>query len=116
MKMPRVINRECQGSSARFELRVPAELHWFKGHFPGHPVLPGVVQVGWVHQLAAEVFPDLAPFKGLRGVKFHQLIEPDSQLLLLIERGPGRLDWRYLRTDGESQPCSEGRMCLREAE
>lgn len=116
MKTPRILSRECQADSARFELLVPADLHWFQGHFPGHPVLPGVVQVGWVYQLAGEVFARLAPFRGLRAVKFHQLIEPDTRLVLLIERHPQRLDWRYLRADDDSRVCSEGQMRLREAE
>ena len=34
------------------DLAIGPELIYFQGHFPGYPVLPGIVQIDWAVQLA----------------------------------------------------------------
>ncbi len=41
------------GSSITAELDVPAELDLFRGHFPAHPVLPGVILMEALAQAAS---------------------------------------------------------------
>ncbi|OGW87899.1 MAG: hypothetical protein A3C35_01570 [Omnitrophica bacterium RIFCSPHIGHO2_02_FULL_46_11] len=63
--------------------------YYFRGHFPGHPVMPGVLilealaQVGGVLMLSRpENRGKLAYFMTIEGVKFRQPVHPGDQLRL----------------------------------
>lgn len=78
----RLIAREGQ-TLARLRIEVEARHPGFEGHFDGHPVLPGVVQLDWVERFARELFPDLHPaFAGLEQLKFQQVIAPGAPIEL----------------------------------
>jgi 3-hydroxymyristoyl/3-hydroxydecanoyl-(acyl carrier protein) dehydratase len=68
----------------------------FRGHFPGDPVLPGVVQVDWAIRLGETLFGPQGTFLGLERVKFLEPVRPGEALeLALVAPRPGRLDFRY---------------------
>ena len=71
---------------------VPAELPFFEGHFPGHPILPGVVALGWL-LAAAERFTGQTLEAGeLLNVKFQVVILPGAALeLSIVPKTGGRL-------------------------
>lgn len=97
------------------ELDVPLDLAHFSGHFPGTPVLPGVVQVDWAQQLAHALISDLPPlFGGMEVLKFQQLVRPGDrlQLTLLFDRERNKLYFTF--RNGEAN-CSSGRILLKAA-
>lgn len=78
------------GRSGAGEYTVPEEAPFLRGHFPGHPMLPGVLLVEAGAQLAgtvAQCDPEVAPLAGLkltaiRGVKILGTAEPGATVVL----------------------------------
>jgi len=72
---------------------VTANEHFFEGHFPGRPLMPGVLiieamaQVGGVLLLNGEddVVEKLVVFMGIDNVKFRKPVQPGDQLLMELE-------------------------------
>jgi 3-hydroxymyristoyl/3-hydroxydecanoyl-(acyl carrier protein) dehydratase len=84
-------------NTREIQLLVEPTLPCFEGHFPGAPVLAGVVQLDWVMALAAREFAVPLIFRGMRSVKFLNLIHPPLPLTLQLTYLPERdlLSFRY---------------------
>lgn len=72
---------------------VTANEHFFEGHFPGRPVMPGVLiveamaQVGGILLLNEQndIQNKLVFFMGMDNVKFRKTVQPGDQLVLELE-------------------------------
>jgi 3-hydroxymyristoyl/3-hydroxydecanoyl-(acyl carrier protein) dehydratase len=94
--LPEVLSERSDGARFEIDLRVPVDLACLSGHFPGMPILPGVVQVDWSVRLAQ---PRLAPqgeFSRAENLKFLSIVWPQAELTLALElASETRLDFRY---------------------
>lgn len=89
-RLPELVSCKWEGtSSLLFKLFIPANLYYFDGHFPGRPVLPGVVQTHWAVHYAREHWDPLGEFAGLEALKFQQVIGANQLLELRLEYQPG---------------------------
>lgn len=106
-----LIRAEGQGDRLSRTFAFPAESLVFAGHFPGAPVLPGVVHV-LMAQVALEDAGLPSSLERIAQAKFLKPIGPGAEIVMACElRGGGR--WRVVfETDGE---CA-GRLDLEMAE
>lgn len=106
---PEIVSQTIDLPRASYELAVPEKLFYLQGHFPGKPILAGVVQLHWAIQLARTVFASLNNFKGIEALKFHRIIEPHTRLMLLLEHSEttGKL---YFSFSSDLGTHSQGRL------
>lgn len=85
---------------------------YFQGHFPGNPIMPGVLQVEALAQtgaVAALSLPEnrgkLVLFAGIDAVRFKRIVKPGETLRLEVEmtkmRGPVGKGEANATVDGE---------------
>lgn len=89
-----------------YELRVPANLVHFTGHFPGLPILPGVVQIDWAVQLGAEHWPEVRSMLAIERLKFMAPVPPGAILHLTLARDAARGKVRFSFRLGERDSAS----------
>jgi len=112
---PDVAAVECNAASLRVEARVPADLAFFEGHFPGSPVLPGFVQLHWVAELSRARLSVDPLWTRIEVLKFREPLLPGDafSLQVEVERGAAEVGLRFaLRRDART--ISEGRLRGRE--
>ncbi len=84
---------ECEVGKKTVALwRIREDLFCFQGHFPGNPILPGVLitealaQAGAVAILQMEKFQNrLAVFGGIDKVRYRGMVKPGDDLILETE-------------------------------
>lgn len=95
---PWLLDQTRDGDQLRCLLWIDRTLEYFAGHFPGQPILPGVVHLDWSIALAALHWPNTAPqnnFSGVQNLKFKQPIEPVALLQLVLTQQPGKIDFVF---------------------
>src|SRR5881409_4389596 len=70
---------------------------FFEGHFPGHPIMPGVLQLEAIAQVAGvlmlkagENAGKVAYFMSANNVKWRKPVRPGDQLIIEVELGKAR--------------------------
>ena len=87
-------------------IRVPVNSPWFDGHFPGAPVLPGVAQLGMVHDLLCRTFDQALPVSQVSRVRFKQMIHPDQALILKVTIGENNRSHSFRISGDQGLICS----------
>ncbi|MEX2207944.1 MAG: AMP-binding protein [Myxococcota bacterium] len=77
------------------ELCVPADLAFLEGHFPGLPVVAGVVQLHWVMLAAAELLGAAPRVRSFEGLRFREALLPEQRFTLALELTEGRDGLRF---------------------
>jgi 3-hydroxymyristoyl/3-hydroxydecanoyl-(acyl carrier protein) dehydratase len=83
--LPIVLEQRVAPPRAELRLRVPPELQYLKGHFPGAPVVAGIVQVKWAIELARRYLGAGGELTGMDALKFQQLMRPGAVVTLALE-------------------------------
>jgi 3-hydroxyacyl-[acyl-carrier-protein] dehydratase len=113
--VPDVVSAAVSADSAVYTLDITRDLIAFDGHYPGNPILPGVVQVDWAMRFAREAFAgspqrvDWSGFSGIEQLKFHKIITPGERLELHLtwDAAAGKLAFSF---EGEGERKSAGQV------
>jgi acyl-coenzyme A synthetase/AMP-(fatty) acid ligase/3-hydroxymyristoyl/3-hydroxydecanoyl-(acyl carrier protein) dehydratase len=109
---PEVLAEVRTGETIAFDLRVPATLSHFAGHFPGLPILPGVVQIDWAIRLAERHAPRVRHVTGIERLKFLAPVSPGASLRLTLDHSAANARVRFqYRMD--ARECASGVIVYR---
>jgi 3-hydroxyacyl-[acyl-carrier-protein] dehydratase len=94
----RIVDIDVGGGTIRTEAAVPQESTIFEGHFPGHPLMPGVLLIeamaqtaGWLI-IGVNKFAKMPFLAAVKDAKFRTFVTPGTVLSLnakLLHEGSG---------------------------
>jgi 3-hydroxyacyl-[acyl-carrier-protein] dehydratase len=96
------------------DVRISPESHWFSGHFPGEPVLPGIAQLGIAYDAVCQALGCQVGITGFSRVKFKKMVRPQDCLEVFVtpkEDRPGVYVFRIVA--GDDLACSGTMMLAR---
>ncbi len=69
-----------------FKIRIKSDCDVYRGHFPGHPVSPGVCNIGMIRDLTAKILQKKLQFTYIKQCRLTGMITPTStpELTVLI--------------------------------
>ncbi len=111
---PIVDGQLVDASTAELRLTIPHDLDYFRGHFPGAPIVPGVVQIKWAIALAQRHLGATGTFAGMDALKFQHVMLPGKSVTLSLRwaASEGKLHFAY-QSDGARH--GSGRLRFRQA-
>ena len=88
-----LVHHDTKETLAVGRMDVPHEAFWTSGHFPGHPLLPGVILVEAAAQVSLiayklgvpEIASRLVVFGGIENVRFRGGVRPGDRVHLVIK-------------------------------
>jgi len=111
--LPEVLAERRAAGRIELTLHVPAHLECFAGHFPGAPILPGVVQIHWaIHYIRS--CRTVGDVERLENVKFFTLVLPDTELELSLDFAAAGSTVAFAYTKRERR-VSAGRIVFRDS-
>ena len=110
---PRVLSISDEPPLTRLCLEISEDLPWFRGHFPGQPVLPGIVQLHWAVLVCRALYGFGDVPMEIKRLKFKKVLVPPQTVELLVTRQGDRETQFRFSSDGEEN--SEGRIVFPES-
>jgi 3-hydroxymyristoyl/3-hydroxydecanoyl-(acyl carrier protein) dehydratase len=93
--------------------RVPKDLDCFSGHFPGHPVVPGALQLDWAMDVVAELLDAPPRIAELESLKLRAPLGPGHVFRIHVRNvANDKIDFTI---SAEGVDYARGRVCLAHA-
>lgn len=106
---PEIITEDRRPSGVTLKIHIPAELLYFDGHFPGTPILAGVVQLEWAVALGRDYFPLAPDFLRMEAVKFQRILRPNQDITVELDYVAEKSALNFAMKD-DTGPYSQGRL------
>lgn len=108
---PELLGEQREERRLERRLRVPRELAFLDGHYPGKPLVAGVVQLRWVLDAARALLGAPPAVVGFEGLRFRDVLVPEQELRLWLELSEPR-DLLRFQLDAEGCVFAAGRVRL----
>lgn len=73
-----ILNEEKQEGQGEYLISINANHSVYEGHFPGNPIMPGVVQLQIITDLLSHYLGKEVSLKNARSLKFLNVINPNE--------------------------------------
>ena len=93
----------------RFTGRVPLDLVYFAGHFAHFPLVPGVIELQWVRELAARFTWGQRTIIRVENLKYQQFVRPHDRISIELQYDADKDKLGFKITHDEAV-CASGRM------
>ena len=103
---PQMIDVRRDATSVHARMKIPANLHYLAGHFPGVPIVPGVVLLKWAIELGSKELKLSGAFRRLSALKFMRIMPLDTDVTLNLSAADGVLTFEY---QDAGRTCVQGR-------
>ncbi|WP_066080627.1 AMP-binding protein, partial [Bergeriella denitrificans] len=90
--------------------RIPLDLTYFGGHFAKFPLVPGVVELQWVRDLAARFEWGRQAVVRVENLKFQQFVRPHDEIVLTLQYDEEKNKAVFKISNGEGASCASGRL------
>ena len=85
----------------------------FQGHFPGNPILPGIVQLACVRMLAARFLETHLFSAALSNIKFREMVRPGQSVDVYVSATGNDGGWKVkFEISSSETPIASGDMRL----
>lgn len=95
LSLPLILSRQITDGYANFRMTFINNSNFFKGHFEGMPILPGVVQLFFANWFAKLVFGIDCTQGQVRRVKFSNIIKPLDVVELELKKTDSGVSFKY---------------------
>lgn len=85
-EFPRVLSVSGESGDFQLQLEVTEDLDGFRGHFPGNPVLAGIVQLHWAARFCSDLFEHQSVPMEIKRLKFNNVVKPPATLSLSLRQ------------------------------
>ena len=87
-----IYNQAGENGEGACTFSVPGTFSGYRGHFPGNPILPGIVQLSFIRRLAERRLGRALRLAGVRRIKYLRTITPDMPVTLTLTLEPGEAE------------------------
>jgi 3-hydroxyacyl-[acyl-carrier-protein] dehydratase len=95
-------------------VQIPADSPWFSGHFPGHPVLPGIAQLGMVMDLVRRSSITPMELEAISRVRFKKMVGPLDRITVEVVPKADKADQFTFRIRLGDELVSNGNLKVRQ--
>jgi 3-hydroxymyristoyl/3-hydroxydecanoyl-(acyl carrier protein) dehydratase len=92
------------------QVSMPADSPWFKGHFPGDPMLPGIAQLHLVMEAIRTSLGHGVCLVGLKRVRFKRVIRPEETIAIAADPVPEKTGMIRFQLTVEGENACSGLM------
>ena len=100
---------EEETAAETFIGRVPLDLVYFGGHFATFPLVPGVVELQWVRDLAARHPWGRQRVVRVENLKYQQFVRPHDEVSVELKYDEAKNKLSFKVSNGDN-PCASGRI------
>ncbi|WP_416192503.1 AMP-binding protein [Neisseria sp. CCUG12390] len=98
----------------RYRGRVPLDLTYFSGHFAEFPLVPGVIELQWIRDLAAQFSWGSQDLIRVENLKYQQFIRPNDEIDVELAYDADK-DKLTFKISCNEAACASGRLVFTES-